>query len=127
MVDVNLTVVGVSNDPVEILNLMVAVRGYFKKNSQVTLLREPADPSKGTVSYDVGFSIVSGVGVSHIGDNSNVESFAGQVTVFGVMFEDIPGLPRAKPAGIPAGLPHEATTGFGWVADGAEVGTQAKP
>lgn len=126
VVDLNMTLVGVSNDPVELLNLMQAVRVFFQKNPRLEVDRDPDDASRGIVEYDLDFRFSSPVSVSRQADNSNVQSFAGPITIEGVLLEDIPGITNAKPTGIPAHYPHEATTGYGYTADQAAVSSQKK-
>jgi hypothetical protein len=129
--DVSMTLVGVDDNPIRILNLMQAVRMYFKKNPWLVVDRDQTDASRGAVRYEMDWSFGGPVSVTHAQDNSNVESFAGRVIVRGVLIEDMPGLPTSKPAGIPAHLPHEATTGYGWVTHDDDraiaVATQPKP
>jgi hypothetical protein len=122
-VDVNVTLVGVTDNPITALNLMQAVRGFFKKNPYLTLDRDGSDPSQGTVSYEMDWSFGGPVAVSHQGDNSNVESFGGSITLRGVILEDIPGISRTKPAAIPAHFPHEATTSIGGISADTAVPT----
>lgn len=123
-VDVTCTLVGVSDNPVEILNLMQVVRMFFKKNPYLELDRATDHPEYGTVKYEMDFSFAGPVSVTHQGDNSNVESFGGQIAIRGVILEDMPGITRAKPPGIAAKYPHEATTGFGWKSAEDETAVQ---
>lgn len=123
VVDVNLTLVGVADNPLVIMNLMQVVRTFFKKTPWLVLDRDSADASQGTVRYELDWSFAGPVAVSHQADNSNVESFAGSICIRGVLLEDMPGISRAKPAGagIPAHFPHEATTGIGAVSASDET------
>lgn len=114
-VTIKYDLIGVSDDPVEVLNLLEAVRRYFRKNAYLRVDRSGTDPAQGSVQYDLEFYGTVPAAVTHQGDNTNVESFAGEVRVRGVLLEDMPGAPTAKPPGIPASLPHEATVGYGHV------------
>lgn len=116
-VDVRMTLVGVVDNPITIMNLLQVVRLFFRKNPWLEVVRDPDDLSRGVVMYPLDWSIAGPATVSHQGDNSNIESFAGTVVIRDVLLEDIPGVSRAKPPGIPAHFPHEATTRFGAKAD----------
>lgn len=114
--------IGVSDDPVENLNLLQATRIFFRKNPRITLDRSSTDPTLGAVSYDLECALGGPVTVTRGADAVNVQSFSGEVRIRGVLLEDMPGITTSKPAGIPAHLPHEATTDFGHVsADGPEA------
>lgn len=114
--------IGVSDDPIESLNLLQAVRIFFRKNPRISLDRDGADPSLGKVAYDLEAVLGGPVTVTRGADAVNVQSFSGEVRIRGVLLEDMPGITSAKPAGIPAHLPHEATKAFGHVsADGPEA------
>lgn len=121
VVDLTMTLVGVTNNSITILNLMQAVRMYFKKTPWLAVDREIADPTQGSVKYELDWSFGGPVNVTHQTDNSNVESFGGTVVVRGVLLEDMPGISRSKPLAIPAKFPHEATTGIGAVAANDET------
>lgn len=129
VVMVKYDLIGVSDDPVEILNLVHVVRTFFRKNPYLYVDRDPNDPSKGQVRHDLEWAFSGPVAVAHAGDNSNVESFGGEVRVRGVLLEDMPGITTAKVPGIPADLPHEATTRYGHVSadDEAAVELGAQP
>ena len=116
-VDVQMTLVGVTDNSITILNLMQATRIFFKKNPWLIVNRDVSDPSQGSVQYELDWTFTGPVNVSHQGDNSNVESFGGLVVIRGVLLEDMPGISRTKPAAIPAKYPHEATTGIGAVSN----------
>lgn len=131
VVSVRFTIVGVSDNPIELLNLLQATRGFFKKNARLRVPRSPSDPGAGFAEYAMGFAITGGVGVTSSGDNSNVESFSGQIVVEEVRLEEIPGLPTAGPAGAPTGAPHEGTMELGWKSldgdDAVQVSVERKP
>jgi hypothetical protein len=131
VVMVKYDLIGVSDDPLEILNLVQVVRLFFAKNVFLFVDRSASDPSLGQVRYDLEWSAAGPVSVSHAGDNSNVESFGGEVRIRGVLLEDIPGVSQAKIPGIPARYPHESTTAYGHVsaddASALELSTGKRP
>lgn len=121
VVDVLMTLVGVDNNPIRILNLMSAVRTFFKKNAWLYVDRDPSNLSLGQVRYELDWSFSGPVSVTHQADGSNVESFGGQVCIRGVLIEDMTGISTAKPSAIPARFPHEATTRIGGVSASDET------
>lgn len=127
-VDAIMTLVGITDNSITILNLMQAVRTFFKKNPNLELDRDSSDPSLGTVEYEMEWTFGGPVSVNHQGDNSNIESFGGNITIRGILLEDMPGISRSKPAAIPAHFPHEATTRIGAVSnsDASAVSTDTQ-
>ena len=122
-VDLSMTLVGVTDNPITILNLMQAVRMFFKKNAWLRVERVEGDPTNGFVEYEMDWSFGGPVSVTHQGEG-NMESFGGRIVLRGVLLEDMPGVSKAKPAGIPAHLPHEATTRYGWTTPDAPSAVQ---
>jgi hypothetical protein len=122
--------IGVSDNPVENLNLMQAVRMFFRKNPRITLDRDGTNSLLGTISYDLECVLGGPVTVTRGTDALNVQSFSAEVRIRGVLLEDMPGITTAKPAGIPSHYPHEATKVYGHVtADGpsaVDIDAQAK-
>jgi hypothetical protein len=114
VVMLKLDLIGVSDDPIEVLNLLNVVRIFFRKNPYLRHDRDPADASRGQVRYDLQYTFAGPASVTHQGENTNVESFAAEVRVRGILLEDMPGITTAKVPGMPAGLPHEATRQFGY-------------
>lgn len=132
VVMLKLDLIGVSDNPVEILNLLNVLRVFFRKNPYLLHDRDPADLSKGKVKYDLEYAFAGPASVVHQGENSNVESFVAEVKVRGILLEDMPGVTTANVPGMPAGMPHEATRRFGYTTVDAETGfvattTEKKP
>jgi hypothetical protein len=117
MVDANFTVMGIASDPPTLLNLLQAVRTFFKKNPQLVYDRDKDDSTRGTIAYDMGAVVSGRVRASRQADNSNVVYFTGEVVIENIRLEDMPGITRAAVPGVPAWLPHEATIRYGWIAD----------
>jgi hypothetical protein len=123
-VDVVATLVGVHDNPIALLNLLHATRMFFKKNPWLELDRDASDPSQGAVRYEMDWSFAGPVSVQRANDSSDVESFGGQIVVRGVLLEDMPGITEAKPTGIPANFPHEATVNYGWTVEDSDTAVQ---
>lgn len=115
VVDLEMTLVGVTDNPITNLNLMQVVRSFFTKNPYLIVNRDETDPTQGSVKYDLEWSFGGPVAVAHQADNSNVESFGGTICVKGILLESMPGISRTKPAIIPGNMPHEDTIGIGGV------------
>jgi hypothetical protein len=115
IVELRFALIGISNDPIEILNLLETTKGFFRKNVRLVVPRDVADSAAGTIEYDLAAAFGATSRVTHAGDNSNVESFAADVRIDGVRLEGIPGAPTARPAGMPSNVPHEAVRGWGHV------------
>lgn len=88
-VDVGFSLIGVSDHKIEMINMMNATQLLFRRNTELYLLRDPADPSLGTVKYE--FQLTEGGDLKTIGvpNNSNVRAFGGSFLVRGF---DIEGL-----------------------------------
>lgn len=106
-VDVVLTVVGISNEPTELLNLAAAFRRFMRKNFNLYMLRDPANPSLGSVKYEHNWHEGRDMRVTAVANASNLAHFAYEVSILGFDIEDMPGLPLGGP-GDP-GRQHEAT------------------
>ncbi len=129
-VDLQGTLIGVANNQIELLNLMHALRMFFKKTPYLDVDRSASDSSLGAVQYELDWSFGGPVSVSHQGDNTNVESFGGSVVVRGVLLEDMPGISNDRPASMPSTAPpHESTTRWGYKAadDATAVTVDAGP
>ena len=117
VVDLVGIIVGVTDNPVELLNMFQALRGYFKKNIELEVPRDRSDPSAGTVTYDMEFSFGSDVAITPQSGNDNIQTFAGNFRISEIRLEVIPGLPTATVPGVPAGVPAENILSVGKTAD----------
>ncbi len=133
--DIKATLVGVvggpgHDNPVSLLNLLQAVRGYFKKNPWLYVPRDPDNEDAGEVRYELHWSFAGNVSVTHSNEGTNVEAFGGGIMIKNVFLETMPGLPDDKVPGVPAGVPAEPLRGFGWKAldqeDVVDLETQKK-
>lgn len=130
IVTIKVDLTGLSNDPIEILNLLHNMRAFFKKNPYLYVDRDPGNLALGQVRYPLIFRPGSSA-VTHLGENANVESVSGEVRVEGVRIEGFHGAPTVGPIGMPATMPHEATVRWGYKAledEGAtDLDVQKKP
>ena len=127
VVDVEGTLVGVSDNDLEMLNLLQAVRMFFRKNPFLFVPRQYGNPARGEVKYELEASMGSQVQISPQGDNSNVQFFAVDWRVIGVRLEDMPGLPAAELAGVPVEQCAEPIVATGKTATDVELSLVTKP
>jgi hypothetical protein len=80
-VDIEFTLVGVSDHSVQLLNLMNACSRFFARNTRIEMPRDPADPSKGSVRWDM--DMVEPFKVTSRPSESNVRSFSGTFAIRG--------------------------------------------
>lgn len=114
-VDVLLTLAGVSDDPVELVNLLAATKRFFRKNPYLSMLRDPANPSAGSVRYEMDWKDHPEAKLTIAANKDNVRHFAGQVTIRGFDIEAMAGLPLGGP-GIETTQDREAVTDIGQTA-----------
>jgi hypothetical protein len=89
--DLTFSFIGITDMKQEAINLQALVRQFFKRNRWLRMQRDPSDPSKGFVQYDMQLE-ATGVGYSPPADQkSNLRSFSGSFVVRGFNHEDLPG------------------------------------
>ncbi len=113
-VDVLFTVVGVTDNAKELLNLSATVKRFFKKNPYLTMARDPDDASKGEVSYEMDGKDAPDVKLSVDANQNNLRSFAITARIRGFDIEAMHEIREAD--GTPArgaGGADESTIGIG--------------
>jgi hypothetical protein len=125
-VDIVGTIIGVAETTVEIQNMALGAKLFFKKNARLAVPRSSTaldvqtgayDTSGGTISYTIEFQITDPIKFTAGGNNSNVKTFAFAYAIRGVLIESWPGVMEQGVSDTPATLPHESTTGITVVAD----------
>lgn len=113
VVDVRFTLVGVTDDTVELLNLLAATKRYFDKHGELRVTR-----SDGCVLlHDLDFEVGSEVSVQPASDN--VQSFSGEVVVKSVPVGDMAIEDQGElPEGVPIGTRYEGVRDVGWTQEG---------
>lgn len=112
IVRVTVTIIAVSDDPIETLNMNQAVIKLFRDFPTLTVPRDIANLSLGTIEYDIDFSREVAGSVSVVG-NDNTTFSAYEVSIRGVRLEDIPGLPRTTVPSAPATMRHQSIQTLG--------------
>ncbi len=110
--DLTCTLACASDNSGELVRLLQAMKLFFRKNRFLEVLRDAADQNGEAIRYEMTFGRGQPVRISGRAAN-NVETFSGQVTIKGILLEEIPGLPTASVPGAPADLPGEPTLAKG--------------
>ena len=89
-VDLGFDIVGTSDNSVELLNLMFQTQQFFERNKIISMLRDAADPSKGSVEYEIEIDDAGDLKAAGRANISNVRNFSGSFTITGFDIEGIP-------------------------------------
>jgi hypothetical protein len=92
-VDLVFSVVGVTEQNQQALNLMALVLNFFNTNHVVTIAADPADPSRGDVSYEIAPMPEGEPRMDASPDNSNLRIFTAKFRVIGFDIDDLAGFP----------------------------------
>lgn len=85
--DLEFDVVGVDNNTERLLNLLHACQNFMRDNTSIQMDRDPDDPSKGTVEYELDYQ-TGGAFTTALGNNaSDIRSFSGSVVIRGFQVE----------------------------------------
>jgi len=87
-VSVGFDIVGVSDNPMELLGLLASTRVFFRRNRYVAMLRDPSDPGAGTVRYVLELAAGGDLRVDPSASTSNVGFFSGRFMIRGFDIED---------------------------------------
>jgi hypothetical protein len=113
IVDVLGTLVGVADDDITLLNMVQAVRIFFRDNTKLLVPRCIDDPLAGVIEYDLETSMNATAAVSNTNNNANVQFFARDFRIEGVRLEGMPGLADDGIPLQPAGYPGSAVIDAG--------------
>ena len=107
LVDLSATLVGVSNNTMELLALVQVTKGFFKKLYRLRVPRITGSSAGGYISYDLRCGKDVAINLSE--DNTNLGWFTLDVMVREIRLEQIPGIPVKVAPGLPTdGRPTEA-------------------
>jgi hypothetical protein len=90
-VDMEFTIVGVSDLKMEILNLMAAVNSYFERNKYIEFQRDASDSSLGTVQYEIDLTADGDLKTIETPNDSNIRAFSGRFVIRGFDMQDLTG------------------------------------
>lgn len=118
LVDIRFTLVGVSDDSVELLNLSTAVQRFFRKRHELIVPR----PNECDAAYDLSFIPGAEMSITFNGDNSNTQSFAGELVIKSVPVGDMAIADQGDlPEGVPVGTRYEGVRDLGWTQEGETI------
>lgn len=89
--DLVFKIYGFDNNEARALNLFALTNKVLSFETFLTMDRDPADLSKGTVSYEMAWQ---GFQFQDLANTSDVRSFSGELIVRGYQFEDATGFPN---------------------------------
>jgi hypothetical protein len=90
-VDLNFDLIGISNNPMELVNLMALTTTFIDSNPYIFMQKDPNDPSKGSAKYEFDFQPGSSFSTSAKSNNANIQSFSGAITIRGFDIEGFQG------------------------------------
>lgn len=126
IVDLTVTLVGASDDEVELLNMLENVRTLFQKRDKLRVPRSRDGAYDDGIDYEMTFAFGPVSVTTADGANPNLKSFGGTISVMGIRLEAAPGAPSAGTAAKPAGRHHEATVAIGYTAETVNLAAEAK-
>ena len=91
-VDLQFTLVGVSDSNVELLNLLAAVEQCFARTKYLTMLRNPAIPLNGSVRYEMDIPFTGQPRINSTSNDQNIRTFSLTVLVRGFDLEGMAGV-----------------------------------
>lgn len=110
-VDIVMTLVGISDNSTETLNLAAAIKRFFKKNIVLTMNRDGTDPSAGTIDYEMDCQEEPDLKITIASNADNLRHWAGFVRIRGFDIESMAGIATGGPSAA-----SEATTDKGQTA-----------
>lgn len=117
--DCELAIAGIANTTTEMMSLLVAMDRFFCKTPRLRVPKsiDNADPTAGVLELDLACFPLTPARVTGGGSESNLKTFARGITIVGIPFEDIPGLPNESSALVPSEIPGESVIGTGYEND----------
>ncbi len=92
-VDLLFECIGIAELNAQKLNLMAAFTKFIARNKWLEMDRDPADPSKGRVRYEMDFTEEGGEpSATDSLNDSNIRSFSGNIIIRGFDLEDLAGV-----------------------------------
>lgn len=99
-VDLAFDLVGISDHPVEALNLMALCTEFVESMPFIAMQRDPSDSSLGTVQYEFDFDGFGGFELANRPNADSLHTFSGALKIRGFDFEGFAGFTRADVAGL---------------------------
>lgn len=99
-VDLAFDLVGISDHPVESLNLMSLCTQFVESMPFLQMARDPSDLAQGHVQYEFDFDGFTGFELSTRPNSASLHTFGGSVIVRGFDFEGFAGFSRSDVIGL---------------------------
>ena len=90
-VDLEFTLVGVTDKTADLFNLLAATTLFSHKNLRLDVARDGSDPSKGLASYEL--ALLDGLKIASVPNPSNVRHFTGTFVLRGFDLDEPQGIP----------------------------------
>lgn len=118
-VDLQFDVLGIADKMVELMNLMHAMTMFFEQNKYLRMQKDPSDPSRGFIEYEMDFQRGGDFKAARTSaNNSNIRQFMGAIEIRGVNIETLFGIDAGETDG---GIPLHAVIGRSRTHDDVEV------
>ncbi len=88
-VDIVFTIVGVSDNAKELINLAATTKRFFRKNIRISMARDPNDASLGVVEYEINAKDARGVKLDVEAKENNLRTFAITARIVGFDIEQM--------------------------------------
>ena len=99
-IDLIFEVIGISDNPMEILNLLAVATDFIERNPYVSLIRDPSDLGLGSVEYELDYQPGGGFNMGLRPNGSNIHSFSGTLVIRGFTWSGLAGLPGDSLTGL---------------------------
>lgn len=106
-VDLLFQVIGISENTMELLNLVAAASAFMERNPYLYMARDPDDAAAGEVRYEFDYQAGGDFRVASRPSSSNIRSFTGAIVVRGFDFEGFAGVPGDALRGLAATLQED--------------------
>ncbi len=114
-VDVEFTIVGVSNRKMEMLNLMHVTTNFFRDNTELRMNRSATNPAFGRNDYELDLTEDGGLASAGKENNSNIHSFTGRCVIRGFDIESVSGIVSQEISGT--GVSAATVNAKGFITD----------
>jgi hypothetical protein len=115
LVDILVSIVVVTDSPIELVNLAAITRRFFRKNAGLVVPVDPNDATKGTATYPMQWEMGTPINITAQRGGENLQTFTGQAMILGVPSGEMPiEYAGAMPTGVPQGADYETVRELGW-------------
>lgn len=98
-VDLQFEVIGISDNPMEVLNLLALATDFMERNPNVYVIKDPSDPTD-TAELELEFQPGQDFGLRTRPNSSNIHFFTGAIVIKGFTSNGLAGLPGDSIVGL---------------------------